>query len=475
MKFTIATFPLDSPTITSSARPFQPGKNNSAVAVALLSLLPLLTLSVIVVGVFYTCRRLRLRRKRKMLTDVIETAPFDVPECLHLVEYCDSMYRLENEIASGRYGSVYVGRNVENHAPVAVKVFLELHRSSWITEQAMLRLAGPQHTNVLRLLGTQQLQSGHLWLVTEYHELGSMYDYLREHTLSLSEVLQLSTTMARGLAHLHKFNAHKPSIAHRDFKSRNVLIKSDMTACIADLGLAIKFESREPIGDTHNQVGTRRYMAPEVLEGAIHFTRDAFLRIDIYAMSLVLWELVSRCALTLDQVHQSRNDVGAGDLAPEAYVQPFHEAGDDTPMDIMQDIVVYRKQRPRFPPFCQYNIILRALKDTIEECWDQDAEARLSASCIVERLSALATNLRPEDGATDGDSGMGDNEEHPVDEDAGEVDGIEEDRSANVPLNLAHNRVSGISLCSFSNSCDAAATAGETAELMCSVSDDSPL
>ena len=44
------------------------------------------------------------------------------------------------------------------------------------------------------------------------------------------------------------------------------------------------------------QVGTRRYMAPEVLEGAISFNRDAFLRIDMYACGLVLWELVTRCS-----------------------------------------------------------------------------------------------------------------------------------------------------------------------------------
>lgn len=37
-------------------------------------------------------------------------------------------------------------------------------------------------------------------------------------------------------------------------------------------------------------------MAPEVLEGAINFSRDAFLRIDMYALGLVLWELVSRCS-----------------------------------------------------------------------------------------------------------------------------------------------------------------------------------
>lgn len=36
-------------------------------------------------------------------------------------------------------------------------------------------------------------------------------------------------------------------------------------------------------------------MAPEVLEGAINFQRDSFLRIDMYAFGLVLWELASRC------------------------------------------------------------------------------------------------------------------------------------------------------------------------------------
>lgn len=38
-------------------------------------------------------------------------------------------------------------------------------------------------------------------------------------------------------------------------------------------------------------------MAPEVLEGAINFTRDSFLRIDMYACGLVLWELASRCTV----------------------------------------------------------------------------------------------------------------------------------------------------------------------------------
>ena len=46
----------------------------------------------------------------------------------------------------------------------------------------------------------------------------------------------------------------KPAIAHRDFKSKNVLIKSDLTACLADFGLALIFEPGKSCGDTHGQV-----------------------------------------------------------------------------------------------------------------------------------------------------------------------------------------------------------------------------
>ena len=51
-------------------------------------------------------------------------------------------------------------------------------------------------------------------------------------------------------------------------------------------------------------------MAPEVLEGAINFQRDAFLRIDMYAMGLVLWELVSRCKAADGECPSPRRPVG---------------------------------------------------------------------------------------------------------------------------------------------------------------------
>lgn len=72
------------------------------------------------------------------------------------------------------------------------------------------------------------------------------------------------------------------------------------------------------------QVGTRRYMAPEVLEGAINFQRDAFLRIDMYAMGLVLWELVSRCKAADGEQGGSPEHPGrgGGEVGQSGYLPP---------------------------------------------------------------------------------------------------------------------------------------------------------
>lgn len=44
------------------------------------------------------------------------------------------------------------------------------------------------------------------------------------------------------------------------------------------------------------QVGTARYMAPEVLESRVNLEDlESFKQMDVYSMALVLWEMVSRC------------------------------------------------------------------------------------------------------------------------------------------------------------------------------------
>lgn len=42
-----------------------------------------------------------------------------------------------------------------------------------------------------------------LWLVSEYHELGSLYDYLNRNIVTVAGMIKLALSIASGLAHLH--------------------------------------------------------------------------------------------------------------------------------------------------------------------------------------------------------------------------------------------------------------------------------
>ncbi|KAG1944421.1 activin receptor type-2B [Pimephales promelas] len=285
--------------------------------------------------------------------------------------------------ARGRFGCVWKAQMMNEY--VAVKIFPIQDKQSWQNEWDIFSTPGMKHENLLRYIAAEKRGSNletEFWLITEFHERGSLTDYLKGSALSWNELCHIAETMASGLAYLHedvprfKGEGPKPAIAHRDFKSKNVMLKADLTAVIGDFGLAVRFEPGKPPGDTHGQVGTRRYMAPEVLEGAINFQRDAFLRIDMYAMGLVLWELVSRCK--------------ASDGPVDEYMLPFEEEiGQHPSLEDLQDVVVHKKMRPVFKDCWLKHPGLAQMCESIEECWDHDAEARLSAGCVEERLSQI--------------------------------------------------------------------------------------
>ncbi|KAM9767091.1 activin receptor type-2A-like isoform 1-T1 [Menidia menidia] len=284
--------------------------------------------------------------------------------------------------ARGRFGCVWKAQLLNDH--VAVKIFPIQDKLSWQNEYEIYSVSGMKHDNILHFIGVEKRNNNldlELWLITAYHDKGSLTDYLKANVLSWNELCHIAQSAARGLAYLHEDipghkDGHKPSVAHRDIKSKNVLLKNNLTACIADFGLALKFEAGKSAGDTHGQVGTRRYMAPEVLEGAINFQRDSFLRIDMYAFGLVLWELASRCT--------------AADGPVDEYMLPFEEeVGQHPSLEDMQEVVVHKKLRPCLRDCWQKHAGLAMLCETIEDCWDHEAEARLSAGCVEERIGQM--------------------------------------------------------------------------------------
>lgn len=190
--------------------------------------------------------------------------------------------RLEELIGTGHFGRVWRGvRQCEN---VAVKIFLSKDEASWKRELEIYTKVNLSHEFIVNFLGADVASEKGctmLWLVTVYHPLGSLYDYLNNQPLSdPMQMLQIMKSVAFGIGFLHAEvigSIGKPAIAHRDIKSKNILMKSPNSCCIADFGLAVirgdSLSNDDSIAYklTKNRVGTKRYMPPEILNDSIDY------------------------------------------------------------------------------------------------------------------------------------------------------------------------------------------------------------
>lgn len=143
---------------------------------------------------------------------------------------------------------------------VAVKAYRQQAFESFKHEYCIYSLPELKHENILRLLGFEERQivppSLEYCLIFDYYENGSLYEYLKNRTVSFPELLKICLGIAAGLAHLH--NSDTSIVVHRDIKSKNVLLRSDLTACISDFNLAIVLYKNEPPPENLDQSGTVR-------------------------------------------------------------------------------------------------------------------------------------------------------------------------------------------------------------------------
>jgi tetratricopeptide (TPR) repeat protein len=101
------------------------------------------------------------------------------------------------------------------------------------------------------------------------------------------EVLRIVARLADGLAY-----AHRRGILHQDLKPANVLLMDDGTPMLLDFNLAQENRLRENLPAAHVG-GTLPYMAPEQLEAFRNHQSRPDPRSDIYALGLILYELLT--------------------------------------------------------------------------------------------------------------------------------------------------------------------------------------
>ena len=160
-----------------------------------------------------------------------------------------------------------------------MKCFTTRDEASFQRETKIYSTILLRHDHILVYLGNDCISKNsntQNWIVTQYHPLGSLYDFLnRPETLMIDETFNLLYTALKGLQHLHFevfASQGKPSIAHRDIKSKNILIRQHergISCVLADFGLAVTNDELPTLTlseDVNTRVGTKRYMSPELLD-----------------------------------------------------------------------------------------------------------------------------------------------------------------------------------------------------------------
>ncbi|KAK7112535.1 bone morphogenetic protein receptor type-1B-like [Littorina saxatilis] len=289
---------------------------------------------------------------------------------------------LVRSIGKGRYGEVWKGKwRGEN---VAVKIFFTTEEASWFRETELYQTVLLRHENILGFIAADIKGTGswtQLFLITDHHEYGSLHDYLQSRVLTMTEMLMLTHSAICGLAHLHIeiFGTRgKPAIAHRDIKSKNILVKKNGTCCIADLGLAVRYisESNEVDVAPNPRQGTKRYMAPEVLEMLLNVNNfDSFKQADMYAYGLVMWEIAHCCTV-------------AG--VTEEYQVPFYNClPHDPSFEDVRKVVSVDRVRPDIPLHWLEDQVMKVVVKVMAECWSGNPAARLTALRVKKTLGRL--------------------------------------------------------------------------------------
>ncbi|XP_050222372.1 L-type lectin-domain containing receptor kinase S.1 [Mercurialis annua] len=189
-------------------------------------------------------------------------------------------------LGAGGFGKVYKGTISSNNTEIAVKCVN--HDSKQGLREFMAEVSSMgrlQHKNLVQLRGWCR-KSNELMLVYDYMPNGSLDRYIfnsNNNLLNWQKRRQILSDVAEGLNYLH--HGWDQVVIHRDIKSSNILLDSEMRGRVGDFGLA-KLYSQNEVPNTTRVVGTLGYLAPELVKVAIPTAAS-----DVYSFGVVILEV----------------------------------------------------------------------------------------------------------------------------------------------------------------------------------------
>jgi serine/threonine-protein kinase len=257
----------------------------------------------------------------------------------------DDKYRIDDLLAIGGMGAVYVGTHTKLRKRVAIKVLNpQLSTPAMIERFHREAITASQigHEGIAQVTDLGTSGAGEPFLVMELLEGEPLSKRLRN-----TGALPVDVACELGCAILSPLDAaHRAGIVHRDLKPDNVFLvrqsRGEMVKLL-DFGIsrAAGLEQEFRLTTTGLVLGTPYYMSPEQARGDGEITRAA----DIYSFAVILYEmLIGQIPITGENYNQLMYKVMMGE-----YVRP-RERRPDIPPELDDVIVAAMSLNPEARP-----------------------------------------------------------------------------------------------------------------------------